>query len=250
MAAEKVAIVTGGGRGIGKAICGALARSGHKVVINFVANEAAAQQTRNELEAAGLESIALQADVTNRGQVEQMVTRTISAFGRIDVLVNNAGVMSWFNFPDLDQAEFERILRVNLVGPFLTISSVLPWMMKQGQGRIVNMSSTAALNGPPRAVHYAAAKAGLIGLTRSCATEFREFNIAVNAVCPGGTETDMLMPELERHSFQFDSPSLEGPARRLGRSKDIAGAVAFLASDEASWISGSVLVVDGATSLG
>ena len=243
----RIALVTGGSRGIGRAIALALGQEGAKVAVNYVKSQQAAEEVVEEIDEAGGEAIAVCADVGVPDDVDRMVGTVEERFGRVEILVNNASVNSFWALPDLDLAEFDRIVNCNLRSVFLCTKAVLPGMLRRRGGRIINVSSTSGICGPPESAHYCASKGGVNTFTKACATDLRRYNITVNALCPGGTETDMLVPHLREKGFEFDPPEKVGPSRRLGRPVDIAGAVVFLASDDAAWVSGSLLVVDGGT---
>lgn len=242
---DKVALVTGGSRGMGRAISIGLAREGADVAVNYRANRSAAGEVVKTIEELGLEAIAVQADVSNAADVSRMVEAVVRRFGRIDILVNNAGVTSFVPLLEITEEEFDRMLAVNLKGVFLCVKAVAPYMIKNGWGKIVNISSTSGLVGPPNQAHYCASKGGVNTFTKAAATELRQHNITVNAICPGGTETDMLKGHLASQGFQFDPPDLVGPMRKLARPEDMVGAAIFLASDESAWVTGALIVVDG-----
>lgn len=241
----RTAIVTGASRGIGRAIAIALAREGANVAVNFRADDRGAAEVVATIASLGRDAIALQGDVSLSVDVEQVVAEAANRWGTIDILVNNAGTTSFLSLSELNEAEFDRVVGVNLKSVFLFTKAALPHINQEGHGRVINVSSTSGLVGPPLSSHYCASKSGVNGFTRACATELREQNITVNAICPGGTETGMLLPHLAEENFELDPPDMIGPMRRLARPVDIAGAVVFLASDDASWITGSLLVVDG-----
>jgi 3-oxoacyl-[acyl-carrier protein] reductase len=189
--------------------------------------------------------MAIQADVSLAADVQTMVDATIDRFGRVDILVNNAGVTSFFPLLDITEDEFDRMVAVNLKGVFLCTQAVVPHMIRSGWGKIVNVSSTSGIIGPPDQSHYCASKGGVNTFTKACANELRKHNITVNAICPGGTETDMLRPHLEAQGFVFDPPDLVGPMRKLARAEDMVGAAVFLACDESAWVTGALVPVDG-----
>jgi 3-oxoacyl-[acyl-carrier protein] reductase len=245
----RVAVVTGASRGIGRAIAVSLAREGADVAVNFRHDRAAAAEVVAEVVSLGRDAVALQGDVSRAADVARVVGQAAGRWGTIDIVVNNAGTTSFLPLPELDEAEFDRVLDVNLKSVFLVTKAALPHISREGRGRVINVSSTSGLLGPPLSSHYCAAKAGVNGFTRACATELREHNITVNAICPGGTETRMLLPHLAAQGFELDSPDLVGPMRRLARPTDIAGAAVFLASDDAAWMTGALLVVDGGLSV-
>jgi 3-oxoacyl-[acyl-carrier protein] reductase len=241
----RVALVTGGSRGIGRAIAVSLASEGARVGIGFLDGESAANAVVEEIAAFGGEAFAVQGDVSQAQDVHRVVAEIIDRWRTMDILVNNAGTTSFVALTELDEEEFDRVVAGNLKSVFLCTKTALPHLDRTGRGRVINISSTSGLVGPPLSSHYCAAKGGVNGFTRACATELRPRNITVNAICPGGTETRMLLPHLADRGFELDSPDLVGPMRKLARASDIAGAALFLASDDAAWITGSLLVVDG-----
>lgn len=236
------ALVTGGGRGIGRAICLELAKAGFDVCINYAASSAAAEQTAEECKAFGVQAVALQADVTNHAECQTLVDTAAKTFGRLDVLVNNAGVNADKLILRMQEADFDKVIDTNLKGAFFCSKAACKLMMRQRYGRIINLSSVVGLHGNAGQSNYAASKAGLIGLTKSLAKEFAARGVTVNAVAPGFIETDMTaaMPEAAK-----TAALAAVPAGRIGAPAEVAHAVAFLASEEAAYITGQVLCVDG-----
>lgn len=238
---DKIAIVTGAGQGIGKGIATRLAAAGATVVVTDV-NEQTATATAAEL---GGTAIGLVADVTSMASVRAMVEQVTARFGRIDVLVNNAGWDKVGPFVDSDPSDWDRIMQINLYGVFHTSYLVLPVMAAQGYGRVVNLSSDAGRVGSSGEAVYSAAKGGVIAFTKTMAREMARSQVTVNCVCPGPTDTALFA------SVGGDSPKLREaltkaiPLRRLGQPEDLANAVAFLASDEASFITGQTVSVSG-----
>lgn len=242
----KTALVTGGSRGIGRAVCLELARGGANVALCYAGNEAAAQETVAAIEALGAKALAVRCDVSDAAQADALVKAAVEAFGRIDILVNNAGITRDNLLMRMSEADFDAVISANLKGTFLCMKAVSKLMLKQRYGRIVNLSSVVALRGNAGQVNYAASKAGVIGMTKSLAKELASRGVTVNAVAPGFIETDMTaaLSESARAAAQGSIPM-----GRLGAPEDVARAVAFLASDEAAYITGQVLAVDGGMSM-
>lgn len=240
--ANKIALVTGGSRGIGKAIVLELAKSGAHVAINFAGNREAAEQVAQEVEALGRKSMLLQANVADSTAVQAMVKQVIDQFGQIDILVNNAGITRDNLMMRMKEEEWDDVLNINLKGVFNCTKAVTRQMMKQRSGRIINISSVVGAMGNAGQANYAAAKAGVIGLTKSAARELASRGITVNAVAPGFITTDMTAVLDEEIIKQLTA---QIPLSRLGQPEDIAKAVRFLASDEASYMTGQTLHIDG-----
>lgn len=236
------ALVTGGGRGIGRAICLALAKAGFDVCVNYAASAAAAEQTAEECKAFGVQAMTLQADVTDPAQCQALVETAAKTFGRLDVLVNNAGVTADKLILRMQEADFDKVINANLKGAFFCCKTACKLMMRQRYGRIINISSVVGLHGNAGQSNYAASKAGLIGLTKSLAKEFAARGVTVNAVAPGFIETDMTAAMSDAAK---EAALTAVPAGKIGHAEDVANAVAFLASAEAGYITGQVLCVDG-----
>jgi 3-oxoacyl-[acyl-carrier protein] reductase len=242
MLTGKVAIVTGGSRGIGRAVSLRLARAGADVAVVFAGNREKAEAVVGEIQEMGRRSVAIQADVSQAEQVDAMVKQVVEAFGRIDILVNNAGITRDNLLLRLKEEDWDAVLSTNLKGVFLCTKAVTRQMMKQRFGRIINISSVVGLIGNPGQANYVAAKAGVIGLTKTAARELASRGITVNAVAPGFIETDMTAVLGEETREQMLG---QIPLGRFGSAEDVAGAVAFLASDDAAYITGQTLNVDG-----
>lgn len=238
----KTAVVTGGSRGIGRAICLELARRGANVVFSYAGNTAAAEKTLEELKALGVEARAIQGNVADPAAAKTLVDTAVKELGGIHILVNNAGITRDGLAMAMKESDFDAVIETNLKGAFLCMKAAIRPMMKARYGRIVNMSSVVALRGNPGQVNYCASKAGLIGMTKSLAKEMGARGITVNAVAPGYISTDMTaaLPDAARQAMLSTIP-----VGRAGNPEDVAAAVAFLASEEAGYITGQVLSVDG-----
>ena len=238
----KVALVTGGSRGIGRAIAVALAREGAKVAINFAGNEKAAEETKALVEQAGSEAILLKADVSDKDADAALIDTVIKTYGKIDILVNNAGITRDSLMLRMKEDDFDAVIDTNLRSVFYLTKAAAKSMMKKRTGRIINMSSVVGLTGNAGQVNYAAAKAGVLGITKSAAKELASRGITVNAVAPGFIETDMtdVLSDTVKESLLHDIP-----LKRMGEPKDVANAVLFLASDQSAYITGQVIHVDG-----
>lgn len=242
---DRVAFVTGAGGGIGAATAKRFASEGARVVLNDVATENAANVLR-EIEAAGGRGIFVEGSVTSKAEVDAMVQKIMSTFGQLDILINNAGITRDALTRKMSEAQWDQVLEVNLKGTFLCAQAVYGPMNEQKYGKIVNTASIGALGNPGQA-NYAASKAGVMGLTYTLALEYARYNINVNAVAPGATKTPMtanMPPEaLEKIISTI-------PLRRMANPEDIAGLHAFLASEEASYITGQVIFMDGGITVG
>ena len=239
----KRALVTGGSRGIGRAVCLALAARGMRVAVNYAGNAAAAEEVVQAcLQQGAPDAFAVQADVSDAEQVRALVAAVSERWGGVDVLVNNAGITRDGLMMRMSEQDFDAVLATNLKGAFACMQAVMRPMMKQRWGRIVNMSSVVGLRGNLGQANYAASKAGLIGMSKSAAKELASRGITVNCVAPGFIETDMtaVLPESVRTALLGQIP-----LARLGTAEEVAAAVAFLASPGSAYITGQVLCVDG-----
>ena len=236
---EKVALVTGGTTGIGREIALTLAEDGFDVAINYIQGELG---IKAEIETMGRKCLLIQGDVSSMTDMENVIKETMNTYGRIDVLVNNAGITRDTLVLRMTEEDFDSVVNVNMKGAFCTIKQVVPIMMKQRSGRIINISSVVGVVGNAGQVNYSASKAALLGMTRSLAKEVASRGILVNAVAPGFIATRMTD---KLNDAQKEAILNQIPLKQMGTPKDIANAVAFLASDRASYITGHTLVVDG-----
>ena len=246
MLGGKIALVTGASRGIGRAIAIQLAAEGAKVAINFAGNTAKAEEVKSEIESNGGEALLVQADVANAEAVDDMVKKIVDTWGRIDILINNAGITRDGLLMRMKDSDFDDVISTNLKGVYNCTKIVSKLMIKQRSGRIVNMASIVAITGNAGQTNYAAAKAGIIGFSKSAAKEFAARGITVNVVAPGFIETDMtaVLSDNIKETMLKDIP-----LGRVGKPEDIANAVKFLVSDNAAYITGQVLRVDGGMSM-
>jgi 3-oxoacyl-[acyl-carrier protein] reductase len=235
-------LVTGASRGIGKEIALEMARQGANVAVNYSGSESKANETVDEIKALGREAFAIQCDVSNSESVIRMVKETIDRFGKLDILVNNAGITKDNLLMRMKEEEWDDVININLKGVFLCTKAVTRQMMKQRKGRIINIASIVGVSGNPGQANYVAAKAGVIGLTKTAAKELSSRNITVNAVAPGFITTDMtdkLTDEVKAEMLK------QIPLGRFGDPRDIANVAVFLASDDSSYMTGQTLHVDG-----
>jgi 3-oxoacyl-[acyl-carrier protein] reductase len=242
----KVAVVTGSSRGIGRAIALRLAHEGARVVVNYRSNAAAADEVTGQIKTSNGEALAFQADVSDVAQAQALIGTAIKSFGRIDILVNNAGTTRDTLIMRMSEEDWDVVIDTNLKGSFNCIKAVSRQMMRQRYGRIVNITSVSGLAGNAGQANYASAKAGLVGLTKTVAKELGSRGITCNAVAPGYVPTDLtasLPEELIQEVVK------RTPLGRMGTPEDLAAAVAFLASDEAGFITGQILAVDGGLAL-
>lgn len=239
---EKTALVTGASRGIGRAIALALASKGFAVALNYAGSHDAAEAVKKEIEAAGGKAFTVQGDVSKSEDVDRVFKAVKDEFGGLDVLVNNAGINKDALLIRMKESNWDDVIATDLKSDFLTIKAAAAMMMRKRKGSIINISSVVGIMGNIGQANYAAAKAGVIGLTKACAKEMAARNIRVNAVAPGFIETAMTdgIPEKIREGMISSIPM-----GRMGQPEDVAKAVCFLASDDSSYITGQVLVVDG-----
>ena len=239
---EKIAVVTGGSRGIGAAIAKKLASRGMTVIINYCGSEDRALAVKSAIEAAGGQAEAWRCDVSDCGQCEEFVKAVMEKYGRIDVLVNNAGITRDGLMMRMSDEDFSRVIDTNLKGTFYMMRFASRHMIKARKGRIINMASVVGLMGNVGQVNYAASKAGVIGATKSAAKELASRGITVNAIAPGFIDTEMTGGLSEKVQEQILT---QIPLGTFGKPEDIANCAAFLASDEAAYITGQVIQVDG-----
>lgn len=242
MLAGKIAVVTGASRGIGRAIAIRLAGEGATVVINYNGSKEKAEEVKQEIEGAGGKAAVCQCNVADFDQCQAFIQKVIDEFGRIDILVNNAGITRDGLLMKMSEEDFDQVIETNLKGAFHTIRFAARQMLRQKSGRIINLSSVVGVTGNAGQANYAASKAGVIGLTKSAARELASRGITVNAIAPGFIETDMTSVLSEKVK---EGAAAGIPLGAFGKPEDVAAAAAFLASDEAGYITGQVLHVDG-----
>ncbi|MGM8211788.1 3-oxoacyl-[acyl-carrier-protein] reductase [Virgibacillus sp. W0430] len=238
----KNALVTGASRGIGRAIALELASKGANVAVNYAGSEARAEAVVEEIKQLGGKAFKIQADVANEASVKAMIKTVVDEFGSLDILVNNAGITKDNLLMRMKEADFDQVINTNLKGVFLCIKNVTRQMMKQKSGRIINVASIVGVSGNPGQANYVAAKAGVIGLTKSTAKELASRNILVNAVAPGFIATDMTD---ELTADQKDTILSTIPLKKLGKAEDVARVVRFLATNDANYITGQTIHIDG-----
>ena len=242
MEENKTVFVTGGSRGIGKEVALKFADNGYNVVINYVSSKTNVEELQSEFESKGVKTLIMQADVTDKEAIEEVVKKAIEEFGAIDVLVNNAGITKDTLLMKMKTEEFEDVIKVNLQGTFNVTKNVINYMIKARSGKIINISSVVGISGNAGQTNYSASKAGIIGFTKSLAKEVAKRNINVNAVAPGFIQTDMtniLKEETKENIVK------QIPLGRIGNPQDVANVVKFLASDDSSYITGQVINIDG-----
>ncbi|HEX7232672.1 MAG TPA: SDR family NAD(P)-dependent oxidoreductase [Candidatus Binatia bacterium] len=239
---NRIALVTGGGQGIGRAIALAMAREGAALVIGDL-NETNAGAVKKEIEGLGSKASALHADISNEESVQAMVEATLKEHGRVDVLVNNAGIFPTSPVEEMAEEEWDRVIGTNLVGTFLCSGAVVPHLLAQRSGRIISLTSGRAFQGARNGAHYAASKAGIIAFSKSLALELAPYGITVNVICPGITDT--AQPRGHQTEEQIYAQGQRIPLGRIGQPEDLAGPAIFLASDAAAFITGQTILVNG-----
>lgn len=242
MEEKQVVFVTGGSRGIGKAIALKYAENGYNIVINYVSEKTDVNELKNQFEKYEIESLIVKADVSKAEEVENVVKQAIEKFGRIDVLVNNAGITRDTLLMRMKEEDFDKVIEINLKGTFLVTKAVTPYMMKRRNGRIVNLSSVVGVTGNAGQSNYSASKAGIIGFTKSVAKELASRDIRANAVAPGFIDTDMTNVLSDDVKANINA---QIPMKRMGTAREIANVVYFLGSEESSYITGQVINIDG-----
>ena len=242
MEEKKVALITGGTRGIGKAIAIKFAKNGYNLVLNYVSDRTNLEDLENEFKKYNVEILFIKTDVSKFEDCENMAKQAIEKFGKIDVLVNNAGITKDCLLLRMTSKDFEKVIDINLKGTFNVTKSIVPYMMKKRTGKIVNISSVVGVSGNAGQCNYAASKAGIIGFTKSIAKELASRNILANCVAPGFIDTDMTSVLSDSVKENINA---QIPLKRMGSSEEIANSVYFLAGDENTYITGQVLNVDG-----
>ena len=244
---DRVAIVTGGGKGIGKHYCQALVREGARVAVTDI-DEKAARNTARELGDAGFEALAIAVDVSKVGDVKRMVEEVLGCWGRIDILVNNAAIfatLSHQNFWEIEEEEWDRVMAVNVKGMFLCVREVLPAMKKQGYGKIINISSGTVFKGTPHLLHYVSSKAAVVGLSRALSREVGSMGIRVNVLAPGLTESDTVLELKTTPPAVFEKIRQSRALARTEVPEDLTGTLIYLASQSSDFVTGQTIVVDG-----
>ena len=242
MEEKKTVFVTGASRGIGKEVALKYAENGYDVIINYVSDKTDVEALEKEFKEKGADTLILKADVSNPEEVQNVVDKAIEKFGKIDVLVNNAGITRDNLLMRMSEEEFDKVLEINLKGTFLVTKAVTKYMMKKRSGSIINLSSVVGVAGNAGQCNYSASKAGIIGFTKSIAKELASRNIRANAVAPGFIETDMtaVLSDSVKESIHNQIP-----LKRMGRAKEVAELIYFLGSEKSSYITGQVINIDG-----
>ena len=239
---ERIAIVTGAGQGIGRALALGLAREGAKVVVAEI-NEKNAIAVKREIDAGGGTAVALRTDVSDEPSVQAMVGDSLREFGSIDILINNAGIFPVSSVEEMREEDWDRVIGTNLIGAFLCSKAVAGIFLQQGSGRVISITSGRAFQGAKNAAHYASSKAGIIGFSKSLAFELAPRQITVNVICPGITDT--AQPRWHQSEEQIYAQAQKIPLGRIGQPEDLVGAAVFLASDAAAFITGQTVIVNG-----
>ena len=242
MEERKVVLVTGGSRGIGREVAEVYAENGYDVVINYVSDKTDIEGIKNEFEGKGVKCLLVKADVSKAEDVDNMVEEAIKEFGKIDVLVNNAGITRDTLLMRMSEEDFDKVIEINLKGTYLVTKAVTKYMMKKRQGSIINLASVVGVVGNAGQTNYAASKAGIIGFTKSVAKELASRNIRANAVAPGFIATDMtsVLSDSVKENI-----STQIPLKRMGTAREVAEVIYFLGSDKSSYITGQVINIDG-----
>ena len=242
MEEKQVVFVTGGTRGIGKAIALKYAENGYNIVINYISDKTNVDEIKKEFSKYGVESLVVKADVSKAEDVDRAVKQAIEKFGKIDVLVNNAGITRDTLLMRMKEEDFDKVIEINLKGTFLVTKAVTPYMMKKRNGKIINLSSVVGVTGNAGQSNYSASKAGIIGFTKSIAKELASRNIRANAVAPGFIDTDMTSVLSEDIKANINA---QISMKRMGTAREIANVVYFLGNEESSYITGQVINIDG-----
>lgn len=242
MEENKVVCITGGSRGIGKEVAIKYAENGYDVVINYVSDRTDVESIKKEFNEKGVQSLIIKADVSKADEVEEFVKKAIEKFGKIDVLVNNAGITKDNLLMRMSEEEFDKVIEINLKGTYLVTKAVTKYMMKKRNGSIINLSSVVGVAGNAGQCNYSASKAGIIGFTKSVAKELASRNIRANAVAPGFIETDMtnVLSDTIKESIHNQIP-----LKRMGSAREVANLIYFLGSEQSSYITGQVINIDG-----
>lgn len=239
---NKTVLVTGGTRGIGKAVATLYAKNGYNVIINYVSDKTDIEKLKNEFNEYDTELLLIKADVSKNEEVENMVQKSIERFEKIDVLVNNAGITRDNLLLRMSEEDFEKVIEINLKGTYLVTKAVSKYMMKKRSGNIINLASVVGVSGNAGQANYSASKAGIIGFTKSIAKELASRNIRVNAVAPGFIETDMTEVLSENVKENIGA---QIPLKRMGTAEEVAKLIYFLGTEDSSYITGQVINIDG-----